>query len=176
MRVIEEVSEQSLTFGQDEEIAGLLARCFSTEFGGRSFFLARHSWRHLVRQDGRLVAHMAIQMRAVRLAGRIVTVAGIADVATAPEARGQGHAGALLQAAIARARGTLAAHVLLYGTAGLYSAAGFRKVHNATTFLDMPGAVTASVRHAPAQHLMVLDLTESLWDDTAELDLLGPMF
>lgn len=176
MPLIEEIAEHSLTSAQEDKIADLLARCFSTDFGGRSFFRTRHSWRHLVRQDGRLVAHMAVQMRAVRLGGQITTIAGIAEVATAPEARGQGHAASLLQAAIARARRTVASHVLLYGTAGLYAAAGFRSVANPTTYLDMPGAVTGAVRRADAQHLMVLELTEMPWNGLAELDLLGPLF
>ncbi len=176
MLTVEEISEHSLTSDDDRRIAALLARCFTTDFGGRSHFLIRHSWRHVVQDNREIIAHMAVQLRVVRLGVRAVTIAGIADVATDPRARGQGLAAALLQAAIARARATMAAHVLLYGTAGLYAAAGFRPAENPTTFLDMPGAVTSAVRRAPAKHLMVLDLGADPWDGTAELDLLGPMF
>ncbi len=120
---------------------------------------------------------MAVQLRVVRLGMRAVTIAGIADVATDPRARGRGLAAALLQAAIARARATLW-RPMCFSTAlaGLYAAAGFRPAANPTTFLDMPGAVTSAVRRAPAKHLMVLDLGTDPWDGTAELDLLGPMF
>ena len=40
-----------------------------------------------------IVAHMAIQFRAMRLGGRLITVAGLGDVATDPAHRGQGLAG-----------------------------------------------------------------------------------
>jgi predicted N-acetyltransferase YhbS len=176
MLTVEEISEHSLIPEDDRRIADLLARSFSTDFGGRSHFLIRHSWRHVIRGTERILAHMAVQLRVVRLDGRLVTIAAIADVATDPQVRGQGLAAALLQAAILRARSTLADHVLLYGTARLYAAAGFRPAANPTTFLDMPGAVTLAVRRAPAQHLMVLDLGPTPWNGTAELDLLGPMF
>lgn len=176
MSLIEMVCEQSLTHAAEAEIAALLARCFATDFGGRSFFLTRHHWRHLVRRDGRIVAHLAVQLRAVRRGGRLTTIAGIADVATDPSVRGQGLAAALLQAAIRQSRAAPVDHILLYGTARLYAGAGFRPAANPTTFVDMPGAATAAVCRSPARHLMVLDLTDVAWDGTAELDLLGPMF
>ncbi|MES2548617.1 MAG: GNAT family N-acetyltransferase, partial [Pseudomonadota bacterium] len=86
-----------LTNSDEAAIATLLARCFTTDFGGRSYFQTRHTWRHVIRNDG-IAAHLAVQLRAVRLGDEIVTIAGIADVATNPDHRGQGHAASLLQA------------------------------------------------------------------------------
>lgn len=174
---IETIPEYLLTNSDDSAIAGLLERCFSTDFGGRSFFQTRHTWRHVLRQDDRIVAHLAVQLRAVCLGDALLTVAGIADVATDPDHRGQGHAALLLQAALATARRSPARHVLLFGTAKLYSAAGFRPVANPLTYLDMTGARIGQLhRDKPVDHLQCLDLGPEIWDGAAPLDLLGGLF
>lgn len=173
----ETIPEHLLTNADDVAIAGLLARCFKTDFGGRSFFQTRHSWRHLIRNDGQIVAHLAVQLRAVRLGEDLLTIAGIADVATDPDHRGLGHAATLLQAAIATARQSQASHVLLFGTAKLYPAAGFRPIRNPLTYIDLTGARSGQIhRNQPEDHLQVLDLSDTAWDETKPLDLLGGLF
>jgi predicted N-acetyltransferase YhbS len=173
----ETIPEHLLTNTDEAQIAALLARCFTTDFGGRSFFQTRHSWRHVLRKDGQVIAHLAVQLRAVRLGEDLITVAGIADVATDPNQRGKGHAAALLQGALATARRSPATHVLLFGTAPLYPAAGFRPIANPLTYLDLTGARTnALYRESPEDHLQVLDLTTEAWDETKPLDLLGGLF
>jgi predicted N-acetyltransferase YhbS len=173
---IETIAEHLLTKADDRDIADLLANCFATDFGGRSFFQTRHSWRHVIRRDG-LIAHLAVQLRAVRLGDQLLTIAGIADVATDPAHRGQGHAAALLQAALTAARHSPARHVLLFGTAQLYPAAGFRPVRNPLTYLELTGARTQELRRdQPGEHLQVLDLSTTSWDESKPLDLLGGLF
>ena len=171
------IPEHLLTNADDAAIAGLLARCFTTDFGGRSFFQTRHSWRHLFRDRGQVIAHLAVQLRAVRLGEYLLTIAGIADVATAPNHRGQGHAATLLQAAITTARQSPAGQVLLFGTAKLYPAAGFRPIKNPLTYIDLTDARSGRLhRDRPEDHLQVLDLSDTPWDETKPLDLLGGLF
>ena len=172
---IERIPEWALTEADDRQIADLLARCFKTDFGGRSFFDNRQHLRLVYRQS-RIVGHMALQFRAMRLGERSVTIAGLADVATDPEFRGQGIAGQLLQVAIAEASGSLAEFFLLFGTAGLYQAAGFRRVQNPTIWVDMRGSVTREIHRSPSEDLMVLPLRDTVWDGNATLDLLGNVF
>lgn len=173
---VETIPEYMLTNLDEAAIAALLKRCFSTDFGGRSFFQTRHTWRHVVRQ-GSVIAHLAVQLRAVRLGEEHLTVAGIADVATDPDHRGQGHAARLLQAALAAARQSPARHVLLFGTAKLYPAAGFRTIRNPLTYVDLTGARTGPLhRDRSERHLQVLDIGPERWDDTKPLDLLGGLF
>ena len=173
----ETIPEHLLTNADEAEIADLLARCFTTDFGGRSFFQTRHSWRHILRHEGRVIAHLAVQLRAVRLGEDLATIAGIADVATDPGHRGKGHAATLLQAAISTARQSPASHVLLFGTAKLYPAAGFRPITNPLTYIDLIGAHSGELhRDRPEDHLQVLDLSDTTWDETKPLDLLGGLF
>jgi predicted N-acetyltransferase YhbS len=171
------IPEHMLTNRDEADIARLLARCFSTDFGGRSYFLTRHSWRHVVRRDDAIIAHLAVQLRAVRLGDDLLTIAGIAEVATDPNHRGEGHAASLLQAAIGVVRQSTAEFVLLFGTANLYPAAGFRPIANPMTYLDLTGARTGSLRVAKVKvHLQVLALTDRTWHDGKPLDLLGGLF
>lgn len=168
------IPEWALTPTDEAEIAALLARCFTTDFGGRSFYQTRQHLR-LVHREGAILAHMAMQFRAMRLGGRLITVAGLGDVATAPEARGRGLAGALLAEAIAVARASPAEFFLLFGDRPLYAGAGFRPMRNVMVWCEMGGAVTGQITREAAQSLMVLPLRGD-WDATAELDLLGNLF
>ncbi|MFE3836632.1 GNAT family N-acetyltransferase [Pseudogemmobacter sonorensis] len=172
---MERIAEADLPEADEAGISALLARCFEG-FGGRSHYLIRHDWRHVIREEGGIIAHLAVQLRAMRLGGRLITVAGIADVATDPDHRGKGHAAKLLRDAIAQAGQARAEFVLLFGTARIYAAAGFRPVANPIIWVAMPGAVTGEIRRAPAEALMVLPLQGTAWDEAAELDLLGPLF
>lgn len=172
---IERIPEWALTNEDETQIARLVACCFDTDFGGRSFFQTRHHLR-LVHREGPIVAHMALQFRAMRLDGRLISVAGLAEVATDPDHRGKGLASGLLRAAIAEARVSPAEYLLLFGTAKLYQAAGFVTVHNPMTWLDLRGAVTGDIRHEAALELMVLPLRDRPWEPDAPLDLLGATF
>lgn len=174
---METIPEHLLTNADDTAIARLLARCFTTDFGGRSFFQTRHSWRHVLRHEGQIIAHLAVQLRAVRLGDDLITIAGIADVATDPDHRGKGYAATLLQAALTTARQSPARHVLLFGTAQLYPAAGFRPIHNPLTYIDLTDARSGAFhRDRPKDHLQVLDLATTPWEETKPLDLLGGLF
>ena len=79
--IIEPIPEW-LGNADDCEIVTLLARSFPTDFGGRSYFRTRQHLRFIHRHQGRIVAHMALQFRAMQLRGAQITVAGLADVAT----------------------------------------------------------------------------------------------
>lgn len=167
-------------FGPREaEVAALLARCFDVDFGGRTFFKQRHHLRLLALDPGpggMVLGHVAVTWRAVRLGGRLVDVAGLAEVATHPERRGEGVARVLVERALAEARESLASFVLLFGTAGLYGALGFRPVANRVRHVTVDGGRTLDVRDERGLDLMALPLRGAAWDGEAPLDLLGPMF
>lgn len=172
----ERVFENEMTVADEAEIAALLARSFDTDFGGRSYFRTRHHLRLLIRNAGAIAAHMALQFRAMRLGGRLIHVATLGDVATDARHRGKGLAARLLQGAIAEARAARASHFLLFGTAGLYAAAGFQPAGNPLIYLDLDGALTRQLRKEPAEVLRVLSLDGSPWENAAELDVLGGLF
>ncbi len=172
---IAKIPEMSLTPAHEAEIAALLARCFTTDFGGRSYFQQRHHLR-IVARAPELVGHVALLYRAVRLGDALITIAGLAEVATDPAHRGKGIAATLLQAAIAEAKASQAQFLVLFGTADLYAKAGFASQPNPMTWIDLTDARIGTVRSEGADALMVLPLSEAAWDGTAALDLLGHLF
>ena len=173
---IDLVPEWQLGHADEAEIAALLARCFSADFGGRSFYQTRQHLRLIHRRDGLIVGHMALQFRAMRLGERLITVACLGDVATDPACRGLGIAAALLREATAVARASPAEFFLLFGVAKLYGAAGFRRVQNEMRWTEMQGARTGATLREPAEALMLLPLGAAEWDEAAVLDMLGATF
>lgn len=173
---VERIAEMDLSGPDQAQIADLLRVAFDGGFDGRSFYRTRHHLRLVMRAGGQIVAHVAVQFRAMRLGGRLVDVGCLAEVSTHPDHRGKGHAAQLLQAAIAEVRGARAEYFLLFGAAGLYAAAGFVAVQNPLTYVDMDGAQTGAVRHEAAEALRVLTLGVTPWDPAAALDVLGALF
>jgi len=160
----------------EADIAGLLAECFPTDFGGRSYFQNRHHARFCLYEGDRLAGHLAVLYRAMRLGERRFDAIGLAEVAVHPDFRRRGIAAALVQAALTEARDARAHAAVLFGTAPLYARAGFRTVPNVTTLVNMHAAQTQSVVTEPATHLMAHPLGDFVWDDTAPLDLGGFKF
>lgn len=173
---IERIAEWDLTAADHAAIAELLGRSFATDFGGRSFFTHHHHLRLVLRDHGRIIGHMALVLRSVRLGDRRVTIAGLAEVATDAAHRGQGIAAALLQAAIREAGTTTAEFLLLFGVARVYAAAGFATVSNRMAHLVTEGEVVRRVVSDGDDSLMVLPLRGVAWPDADLLDLRGPVF
>lgn len=173
---IDRIEEIRLTPELDREIAALLLTAFDTEFGGNSFYKQRHHVRLTARDAGRLIGHMALCFRAIRIGDEIVDIVGLGEVSTATDRRGEGIASTLLEHAIAEARGTKAPFFVLFGTARLYPAAGFRSVRNPLRFVRVEGCRTMDVRDEPSQDMMVLELGERTWPEGQPVDLLGPVF
>lgn len=168
---IERLAEWQLTARDEAAIADLLARCFTTDFGGRSFFTHHHHLRLIVRADG-IIGHIALVLRSVVLGGRQVTVAGLAEVATDPAHRGQGIAADLLRVAIDEAKASPAEYLLLFGVASVYAAHGFRTVSNPLAHVDVGGTRVVT---AGDDDLMVLPLRATPWP-MGLVDLRGPVF
>jgi len=171
----ERIEELRLTAPDEAAIATLLGRCFGTDFGGRSCFMQRHHVRLVLRDPG-IVGHIGLTFRHIRQGDRLIPILGVADVATDPDRRGQGIAAQLVQAVIAEGRASPADFILLFGTAGLYTGAGFRSVSNHLRAVDMTDAITRSIIEAPNDSLMVLPMRQQQWDDATPLDMLGHLF
>lgn len=173
--LIEAMAEWNLSAHDDAEIAGLVARCFDTDFGGRSYFIQRHHLR-LIHRQGAIIGHTALTLRAVELGERRLTIAGLAEVATDPAFRRRGIAAALLKEAILHAKASPAEHLLLFGTAKLYAAFGFCAVSNKLAHVATKGDRVARIVTDGHDNLMVLALRDQPWPQDETLDLRGPVF
>lgn len=172
---IERIEEVRLTAVDEAQIAKLLERAFPTEFVGRSYYRQRHHVRLVVRQP-LVVGHMALTYRAIRVADNLIDIIGLAEVATDPDFRRQGIAGALLQAAIAEAKQSPAPFMLLFGDAPLYAAAGFRPVQHKLRSVAMYWSRTLRTQTKQSDGLMMLPLADQVWPDGVDIDMLGHLF
>ena len=94
---IERIEELRLSKADDAAIAALLNASFETNFGQRSFFEQRHHLRLLIRENNTVIGHMGISIRAIQMGPTLLTIAGLGDVATDINYRGQGIATRLMQ-------------------------------------------------------------------------------
>lgn len=173
---IERIEEYNLTAEIEAQINTVIERAFNESYGGRTFFQQRHNTRFIARDNGKIVGHMALSYRAMRMGDRLINNIGLAEVATDPDHQGRGIATTLLKATIAEARASQADFYTLFGVRPLYAGHGFRAVPNATTHVRMYGARTSEIATAENPNLMVMQLRDIVWDDTAHIDLLGFSF
>lgn len=173
--MIELLPEPELTPGDEAQIAEILRQCFPTDFEGRSFFQQRPHLR-LVWREARIVAHMSVFLRAVRVGDDMADVIGIGDVATVAGARGRGHATALMEHCITLATASPAQFMILFGDRTLYDRAGFVPATNRFRYIPMVGARTGEATEGTSPFLRVRPLTQSIWPDQAPVDFLGPLF
>ena len=176
MQSIERIEEIRLSRVDDQNIADLLAEAFAENFGSRSYYQNRHHIRLVQRSGSRIVGHIALCFRDVRLGRTLVPIVGLAEVATAPDFQGQGIATRLLQATFDEARQSSAQFILLFGDRPIYAGNGFASYRNPVTYLELDGAITRGVKFSRDHDLMVFPLTEKPWDSNAALDILGHKF
>ncbi|MEY1557295.1 GNAT family N-acetyltransferase [Yoonia sp. R2331] len=173
---IERIDEIHLTPEDEARIHTLLVRAFEEPFGNRSFHQQRHHVRLIVRDGDAIIGHMSLCYRSIRMGEDLLPIMGLAEVATDPDHRGKGIASALMTDAIAEARGSQAVHFLLFGGQPLYAGRGFRSVPNTVKHTALYDAWTGDVQVDDRGHLMVMELRDQPWDDTAPVDLLGFSF
>ncbi|SEM61239.1 Predicted N-acetyltransferase YhbS [Loktanella fryxellensis] len=175
---IDAITEMRLTPAQDRAIGALLDVAFvDAGFGGRSFHKQHHHLR-IVAQDGAggIVGHIALLLRVIRVGDRLTPIVGVAEVATHPDNRGQGIAGAMLTRAIVDARSSLAEFMVLFGHRPIYAGHGFRRAANPLTYLQLDGARSGGVVQRRDDTLMILPLGDVVWPDDAPVDLVGHIF
>ncbi len=173
---IERIEEIRLSKRDDKAIGSLLDASFGVDFGTRSFFQQRHHISLLVRQNAAVIGHMGITIRAIRMGGTLLTIAGLGDVATDLNYRGQGIATQLMHRAIEEVKSSQCAFFLLFGNRPLYAAFGFKSVPNKVRCTSLTGVKTGEVIELSDSKLMVMPLASTLWDETAVIDLVGHAF
>lgn len=173
---IERIEEMRLTDADEAGIAALLAAAFDTDFGNKSFYQQRQTVRFVAREGGRIVGHMGLCYRAVRLGDALIDIVGLGDVATLPEARGKGVASALMKASIEEAKQTRAAFFVLFGVRPMYAGHGFQNVAGPVRYIDLSDARTGTVKEEHHEALMVLPLGVHAWTKGQVLDLVGHSF
>ncbi len=175
---IETIPEWALTKNDDKAIAALVETAFGPKagFNGRSFFGHRHHCRLIIRDGAKIVGHAAVLMREVRMGRRLVPIIGVAEVATDLAYRGRGIASAIMNEVIKLGQNGLAEFVVLFGTRPIYAGLGFQPKSNFLRETVLNDTRLVKVKEGPSYALKVLPCGTATWDDTAVIDLAGPVF
>jgi predicted acetyltransferase len=107
-----------------------------------------HSW--VAEQDGRLLAHLRVFDREIRVSGTGLRVAAVGNVITAPDQRGRGHAGRLLEAMLAALPAEGFAYSLLRAyQPALYERHGWAHIEEEVVRAKLPALDPGSVAIEP---------------------------
>lgn len=174
--LVQRIEEMRLDRETENGIARLMERCMSEDYEGRSFFQNRFHCRLVIREGVKIIGHLALDFRAIRLGENLVDCVGIGDVAVHPDYRRRGLGTALVDAALAEGHQSPASFALLFGRQSIYSTAGFVSAPNELTFTPTRGARTSQTVVQRHGFFMVCPLREEIWDNTLPVDLAGYPF
>jgi len=173
---IEYIRDCEVSAALDEQLRALLSACFAgthnERFKWQRYYqeIPQHRW--LMREPGRVIAHVAAHEKRIGTAAGEFDICGIAEVAVHPDFRGRGLVKQLLapaHAAFARAGTPFS---FLFGNPKVYGASGYVPVKNALRHFDFTCHEWLVRPLAPA---MVKLLGTMAWPE-GEIDLRGPVF
>jgi GNAT superfamily N-acetyltransferase len=172
------VDELGLDRGQAEDIRCLLAACFPDweHTRHRHYFKQLPARRLLALEGKRLLGQLALEHRAIGTATGPATILGIIDLCVAPEARGSGIAGRMLDRVEQLGRGRGIEFLMLFATdRRLYERHGYRHAGNPLHWLRIHEHASLGMGEGQVEELMVRPLTARPWPD-GPVDLLGYLF
>lgn len=173
---IERVEEMRIGAERDREIAALLDHAFENDYKGRSFYENRQHCRLLAVLGTRIIGHVGLSFRAVRLGDELMDIIGLGDVAVHSDFRDAGIGTALVEASLDEARTVGVDFAVLFGVRQLYERAGFRSAQNTVIHCEMLGARTKDVVRNENSYLKVCELTSKPWNPDLPLDVAGFAF
>lgn len=149
----------------DTELRTLLSGCFGDAFKNKRYHYEMPAHRWLIRDEDRLVAHLAVHDKTFEHNGSSTPFLGVAEVCVAPSHRGRGLVWTLLREM--ETRFNAVPFAILLGDAGVYGSSGYHTVHN--VYFPYESA------DEPAGDVMVKALDSSTWP-TGEVTIEGPSF
>lgn len=101
------VQEQDISHALDKKIKESLCLCFPDDQGTFSVTRAWHnsvpSWSLYSEENNRIISHIGVVDRNIRIGDKVIRVAGMQNVFVLPEFRGQGLCGVLMKEAMDKA-------------------------------------------------------------------------
>lgn len=175
--VIEVIEEYNLSSSYQKKIASLLQEAFPTYPAGKYYFNQLPSFRYLIWNDKKLIAHMGIEHRIIRLGDEIFRIFGLVDLCVAKGFQSQKIASSFLKRIEKQAK---ECHIdfLLLATEGfdLYIKHGFKLVENTSKWLVIRKSESLGVLHRKLEDcLLYKPVNDKKWKD-GTLDFLGTLF
>ncbi|HKK78713.1 MAG TPA: GNAT family N-acetyltransferase [Phaeodactylibacter sp.] len=170
------VEEFQLTADEEQAVRQLLGNAFSV-YPDRTYYKQQPDFRYLGWENGKLIAHMAVEHRTINNAEQLLRIFGVADLCVEREWQHQ-HIGSQLlsELSLLGQKNGIDFIVLLAAEPELYLKNGFKAVNNICRWLMISSHTTLGVaqRHIEAA-LMVKALGEKRWRPGV-VDFLGTIF
>lgn len=157
----------------DRQLRALLSTCFVREhdamFAHQRFCREMPQHRWMIREPGRIIAHVALHEKKIWSYDAEFEIGGIAEVCVHPEHRGKGLVKKMLAETHAWLRACGVPFAVLFGAEKVYSSSGYFVVHNVYT-----GGTAAETRQL-SDHAMAAELLGVKWP-AGDMDLRGSSF
>lgn len=175
---IEQVLEMGLRGPLEKQIAQLLDRCFPNTFDGRSYYKQVPHSRLLMWSKGRLIGHMGLDHRVIRVGETVTRVTGIADLCVDPDHSGAGRGSTLLEFAENLARLGQTDHMILFADRkDLYVRNGYRAVEPALLiWLAIDERASHSIQRCDLSGTFMAKTLSDAPFPLGKIDLLGYLF
>ena len=175
---IERVLEMGLKGALDQRIADLLDRCFPDVFEGRSYYKQVPHSRLLLRRMGRLIGHVGLDHRVIRVGETVTRVTGIIDLCVDPDHRCVGRGSALLAFAENLVRRGQTDYMILFADrADLYLRNGYHSVEPAMVmWLAIDERASHSMQRRDFSGTFMAKALSDGPFPRGEIDLLGYLF
>jgi GNAT superfamily N-acetyltransferase len=174
---VELIAEVNLSARHRNAISLLLNDCFPDYPGDQLFYPQPPHFRLLTWAGEQLSGHMAGIIRAIRVAGRPITIFGIADLCTDPAWTGQRIGSLLLNRMEELATLQGISYVMAMAVdEEFYLKSGYQIIDVRCTWLAyLQGRSLGLFQRTPPSGLMVKCLGQQAWPE-GDVDLLGPLF
>ena len=149
----------------DTDLRTLLSGCFGDAFKNKRYHFEPPMHRWLVRDEGQLIAHLAVHDKTFEHEGATTPFLGIAEVCVAPSHRGRGLVKEMLKAA--EVQFAEVPFAILLGDAGVYGSSGYHTVDN--VYFPYESA------DVPTEGVMVKALGSAAWPE-GKITIEGPPF
>ena len=171
------IEEFEISVATHTQIQTLFAECFPEYPEGRSYFKQLPSFRYLVWQEERLVAHLGVDHRMINVDSEAVSIFGIVDLCVSKAFQSQKIASFLLQnLEKAGRKHQIDFLILVTGEHAYYRKHGFELVQNTCRWLMINNHKTLGVGHRRIEEsLMVKALNDKTWE-TGLVDFMGAIF
>ncbi len=172
------VDELGLGRQRAEDIRRLLAACFPDweHTRHRNYFKQVPARRLLASEGDRLLGQLGLEYRAIGTSTGPATLLGIIDLCVAPDARGRGMAGRMLDHVEQLGRQHGIEFLVLFTTdRRLYERHGYGRADNPLRWLRIHEHTSLGMAEEPVDELMVKPLTARPWPE-GTVDLLGYLF
>jgi GNAT superfamily N-acetyltransferase len=170
------MAEAELGEALSQQLQQVLQSCFAG-YPDRSYFKLPPHFRYLAMAGDDVVAQLGVELRVIRVGGRVLRTFGVVDLCVRPGGRSRGLAGRLLAELTGYARACGMDFIILFADDDrLYTRNGWARVSNRCTWVKIHEHATLGIAQESMADALMVKATGDLPWPAGDVDLLGHVF